>query len=276
MEQQKQTLITNDPEKTLVSPRFIEEAISRPRAVAHPGESEAATPPQHHLRQAAKELTLSRLALALVLVSMLASGVIGALATVLYYRHAVSGPPAAAPEENVSENDARGDVDMTQQRTAPVDEADKRPLIKSVSDQEEAQGEEEVDRPQEDEHQRSSLRDALNEWIATTNARDINRQREFYMPKVDAFYRSRNVSREAVLADKGRAFGNADLIDVRAGQPEITINPDGRTATMRFRKHYAVRSGQHNRRGEVLQELRWRRTGKDWKIMSERDVKVIQ
>jgi hypothetical protein len=25
-----------------------------------------------------------------------------------------------------------------------------------------------------------------------------------------------------------------------------------------------------------LQELRWRRTGKDWKIMSERDVKVIQ
>lgn len=277
MEQQKQTLITDDPEKTLVSPRFDEDAISHPRAAAHLGESGAAPtpPPPQRLRQAANELTSSCLALALVLISMLASGLIGALSTMLYYRHAVSEPPAAV-QEDISENDARGDEGTTQQRTAPVAEADKRPLIESGGDQGEAQGEEEVDRTQEGEHQRSSLRNALDGWIATTNARDINRQKEFYMPKVDAFYRSRNVSRDAVLADKGRAFDNADLIDVRAGLPEIIINPDGRTATMRFRKQYAVRNGQQNRRGEVLQELRWRRTGKGWKIISERDVKVIQ
>ena len=116
----------------------------------------------------------------------------------------------------------------------------------------------------------------MAEWVAATNARDIGKQVSFYAPRVDAYYRVKNVSREFVRADKSRVFQKADLIDVRAGAPEIKINPDGRTATMRFHKQYVIQGGGQDRRGEVVQELRWRLTEGGWRITSERDVQVIR
>ena len=285
MEQEKQTATAGDTEKTLVSPRFDEEAISHARPAVLIDEADSLRqPPPSHLRQAASELTSSRLALVLVLISMLASGVIGALVAVIYQRNAAPDSPVAiinktndAPVDSaqtardVTDEDALGEG-VTRQRTAPVTETNTGTPVEPVGAEEASQAS-----AQELEDQRTFLRAALDEWIATTNARDLNRQKEFYMPKVSAFYRARNVSRDEVLADKGRAFENADLLDVRAlGQPDINIHPNGRMATMRFRKQYAVRNGQQDRRGEVVQELRWRRTGTGWKIVSERDVKVIQ
>ena len=47
---------------------------------------------------------------------------------------------------------------------------------------------------------------------------------------------------------------------------------------MRFRKRYQIGGspGSSARTGEVLQELRWRRTPGGWKIVGERDVRVLQ
>jgi hypothetical protein len=39
---------------------------------------------------------------------------------------------------------------------------------------------------------------------------------------------------------------------------------------------YVVEGGGQNRRGEVIQELRWQLTPQGWKIFSERDVRVIR
>jgi ketosteroid isomerase-like protein len=127
----------------------------------------------------------------------------------------------------------------------------------------------------EDGDARAALHGALNEWLAATNARDIQRQLDFYPQTVNAFYLKRNVPREAVRAEKSRVFGSADLIDIRAGSPSIRLSPDGRSATMRYRKKYAIEGGGEDRRGEVVQELRWRRTDDGWKIVSERDMRVI-
>ncbi len=121
----------------------------------------------------------------------------------------------------------------------------------------------------------AELRGALDEWIAATNARDIGRQMDFYGETVGAFYLTRNVPREAVRAEKTRVFGSADAIDIRAGRPAVRLSRDGQTATMRFRKKYSIAGGGNDRRGEVVQELRWRRTKDGWKIVSERDLRVI-
>ena len=120
------------------------------------------------------------------------------------------------------------------------------------------------------------LRKALNEWIAATNSRDINKQMSFYPPTVKAFYLTRNVSRTAVRDEKARVFENADLIDVRTREPETFFIDGGRTAVMRFRKEYNIRNGRQSRSGEVIQELRWQRTRDGWKIISERDIKVLR
>lgn len=122
------------------------------------------------------------------------------------------------------------------------------------------------------------LRDALTEWIAATNARDIERQMSFYPATVKAFYLTRNVSRAFVRAEKARVFSRATRIDVRVAAPEIIFVNDGNTAIMRFDKRYVIEGGasEQNRRGEVIQELRWQKSGAGWKIFSERDVKVIR
>jgi ketosteroid isomerase-like protein len=120
------------------------------------------------------------------------------------------------------------------------------------------------------------LRRALDDWIAATNARDIERQMSYYPPVMRAFYLTRNAPRAAVRAEKERVFLQARTIDVRAAAPELIIQEQGRAAVMRFRKSYRIEGGGRNRSGEVVQELRWQLTPQGWKIFSERDVRVIR
>lgn len=123
----------------------------------------------------------------------------------------------------------------------------------------------------------AALRSALRQWVAATNARDVGRQMNFYNQNIDAFYLRRNASRDDVRAEKTRVFSRAGVVDIRAGEPDIEVSPDGRTATMRFRKKYVIGGGSgEGRRGEVVQELRWQRTPSGWKITGERDLRVIQ
>jgi ketosteroid isomerase-like protein len=121
----------------------------------------------------------------------------------------------------------------------------------------------------------SELRDALGGWIDATNARDIDRQMNFYDAKLDAFYLARDASREAVREEKARVFSRASTVEVRADEPRIDLSADGQTATMRFRKQFNIEGGGGDKRGAVLQELRWRRTNAGWKITSERDLRVV-
>ncbi|HWS55454.1 MAG TPA: hypothetical protein VN228_15055, partial [Pyrinomonadaceae bacterium] len=45
-----------------------------------------------------------------------------------------------------------------------------------------------------------ALTDALDEWVRATNAQDLARQMDFYMPRLEAFYLARNVTRDFVRA----------------------------------------------------------------------------
>ena len=119
------------------------------------------------------------------------------------------------------------------------------------------------------------LRGALSGWIEATNARDLDRQMSFYDARVSTFYLSRDATRAAVRAEKSAAFSRASKVDVRADAPQISLSRDGSTATMRFRKQFAIEGGGADRRGAVLQELRWRRTPRGWKIVGERDLRVV-
>ena len=122
---------------------------------------------------------------------------------------------------------------------------------------------------------RQELRSLLDGWIAATNARDVERQMAFYAPTLDAFYLKRNASRQSVRAEKARLLSQLTSADVRASEPEINISGDGRTATMRFQKSWDFKGAQPSS-GEVVQELRWVKTDDGWKIISERDVRVIR
>lgn len=122
----------------------------------------------------------------------------------------------------------------------------------------------------------AELRAAFDEWIAATNARDIEKLMGFYDSEIDTFYLTHAASRESVRAEKIRLFSRSDVLNVRADAPEITLSGDRSTAAMRFRKQYLMKRNGREREGEVLQQLRWRRTAEGWKITGERDAQVIR
>ncbi|MBA3805352.1 MAG: hypothetical protein H0X14_06525 [Acidobacteria bacterium] len=122
----------------------------------------------------------------------------------------------------------------------------------------------------------SALRVDLERWVEATNEKDIRKQMDFYMPKLLAYYLTRNVPSDFVREEKTRVFARATAINISAEEPEIVFLERGSAAVMRFRKRYQIEGGLPSRRGEVIQELRWRKTGGGWKIYSERDISVIR
>jgi ketosteroid isomerase-like protein len=122
----------------------------------------------------------------------------------------------------------------------------------------------------------SDLRTALNDWIDATNRRDIASQMRFYMPVLRAYYLTRNTRQSAVRAEKDRVFSGARSVDIRAAEPEIVFQEGGRTAIMRFIKEYRIAGRSGTKSGSVVQELRWQRSGDEWRIFSERDIRVIR
>jgi ketosteroid isomerase-like protein len=121
-----------------------------------------------------------------------------------------------------------------------------------------------------------ALRDELGRWVEATNGKDIPGQMDFYAPRLRAYYLSRDTPRDFVRADKSRVFARATAVNISAEEPEIVFLEGGSAAVMRFRKRYEVRGGPQSGRGEVIQELRWRKTDQGWKIYSERDIRVIR
>jgi hypothetical protein len=119
------------------------------------------------------------------------------------------------------------------------------------------------------------VRKALDAWVASTNSRNLSEQMRSYMPRLSVFYQQRNVSRDLVRREKSALFAlGPATIQVRG--PEITVTKDRRAATTRFRKDYDVGGTRGRRRGSVLQELKWVHSDQGWKIVSERDEKVLE
>ncbi len=119
------------------------------------------------------------------------------------------------------------------------------------------------------------IREALDSWLAATNNRDISGQMSFYPPLLERYYRTRNVSRQQVEAEKRQLFESADSIQMNIGALQINVRPGGRNATTRFHKRYTIEGRNSRRSGEVVQELDWTLTPDGWKITGERDVRVI-
>lgn len=256
--------VVNDPERTAVVPRFDEKSVRRARPAVPLGRARAAVARR-----------TNPLVVLVLLVGLLgvAAGAVGTY----FYQKRRPEPRAAATPEDASRAAT----------TAPASTADGEELFKPTAEdlpdvsppdpqeaprgeQASAEGPAAGARPAGGEEE--ALHAALGSWIDATNARDIGRQMEFYDARLDAYYLSRGTPAAAVRAEKVRVFNRARSVEVRAGAPAVRFSPDGRTATMRFRKSYQIDGA----RGEVVQELRWRRAPDGWKIVSERDVRVIK
>ncbi len=265
--------VPDDPERTVAAPHFLDQEVVVNAQPAVP----------------LSEINRKRTWPTPIIVAALLFGLaVGAFGSMLFMRQRSDSrqPPAStqtAPQQPVQTQEVvPASIPLeTQEQTAQPDVQQQKRAVDSAQAQGNTQEEvREIAKPEvavaPNNEDWAALRGALGEWVAATNARDINKQMSFYNPTVNAFYLSRNTSREEVRAEKARVFQNARSIDIRAAEPQIRVSPDGTSATMRFRKSYAIEGGGQDRRGAVVQELRWKRVGNQWRIVSERDLKVLE
>jgi ketosteroid isomerase-like protein len=261
-----------DPERTLTTPSFDDNSIHAARAAVPLASADA---------RARRTWSLPLVALA-VLAGVIGGGV-GILAINLYQKRAATQTTQANTRNvDAQNNSARANTDAPSNSTAaPVapitSDATSAPKESQAATEENGAGGVNAGQASRGAggEKVSELRAALGGWIDATNARDIDRQMNFYDAKLDAFYLAREASRDAVREEKARVFSRASTVEVRADEPQIDLGADGQTATMRFRKQFNIEGGGGDKHGAVLQELRWRRTPAGWKITSERDLRVV-
>lgn len=122
----------------------------------------------------------------------------------------------------------------------------------------------------------AELRTSFDNWLVTDSAGDGETKSDLYAPQLERYYRKYNASPEEVEAEKQRRGRRGKLTDVQISEPEVKLARDGKTATMTFRKDYNLERGNRSTRGAVQQELKWRKTADGWRIVSERNLRVLQ
>jgi hypothetical protein len=274
----------DDPEKTLVTPRFDDEAIRQAK-------------PAIPLSQIVAARVNPKVLIVAVLVAGLIGSLIGSVLAVRYFNQRAESKPGVAESAQTSEthdrppateenapatpananlshpstNKPQENPSPDKEKSAPVPETAQAPSRESMNKDAADQPPDGVDR----ETNSQELNQAFRTWLKANQDGDVDSQMGYYHSKVNAFYRKRGVSPEAVRAEKSRVLGRANAIRIEASEPDVQISPDGQQATIRYRKRYKIEGEEVNREGEVLQELRWKRVKSKWRIVSERDVKVL-
>jgi ketosteroid isomerase-like protein len=115
----------------------------------------------------------------------------------------------------------------------------------------------------------------VERWRSSLERRDLETHVNTYAPRVDRFFRQRRVSREAVQREKVRMlerYPHINKYEIHDVKLE-SMNKD--RAVVTFRKDWDT-SGDGSRRfaGSERQRLTLRRTGGEWKIVSEEELKV--
>jgi ketosteroid isomerase-like protein len=118
----------------------------------------------------------------------------------------------------------------------------------------------------------SELRALLAGWIAAHDAQDVGGMMGFYAPRLRNFYGA-SASAGTVRRAKQERIGRARRVDMSASGVTVRLSPGGDTATMTYRKRYAIEGGTRSANGTLRSVLVWRRVaGNGWRIVSEYDL----
>lgn len=127
--------------------------------------------------------------------------------------------------------------------------------------------------PQSAEAVADQVEAAIDDWKNATENLDIGGQMNQYAETVD-YYRSGRVDRRAVRADKDRAFGIYERVNINISNLKITPGESGENATALFDKEWDFEGAAAASSGKVQQQLTLSKIGGRWLITGERDLRV--
>jgi len=169
----------------------------------------------------------------------------------------------AAPVTNGASNNADG-------RPTPVDQSPAAPPSDSGGTRSRV-----ADPSAADGSAQSQVEDLVRKWAGAFQRRDMNEEMKYYAPRLRRFFQASNVpvsfvekTKVAALKDAGqiRAYDLSNL--------ETRLDSPG-AATVTFDKTWDF-AGRLRHTGKVRGELKLEKYGNDWRIVSERDLKVYR
>lgn len=119
----------------------------------------------------------------------------------------------------------------------------------------------------------AAVRSALNGWLASFRAGDLDGYMAHYAGLLESYYLSRNVSRERVRADKARAFAKYSTMNVWLSNIRVQVDPSGQRATATFEKSYSFSGpGVNTFEGSGPNRFTFSKIAGEWLIVGEEDL----
>jgi hypothetical protein len=119
----------------------------------------------------------------------------------------------------------------------------------------------------------AGINELLTRWRDTVAKGDLEGQTQLYAPKLDRFFRQRNVSHAQVRKVKSQMMSLYPTVN-RYDISDVKVESNnGKEAVVSFRKEWEMK-GQKPFSGAERQRLKLRRIGGEWKIVSEEETKV--
>jgi len=119
----------------------------------------------------------------------------------------------------------------------------------------------------------ASIDGLLDRWRNTVVRGDVKAQAILYAPKMEQFFRRRNVTRDVVLREKARMkelYPNVSRYDITDVQVE---SHKENVAVVSFRKEWDMH-GERRFSGSDRQRFKLRKIAGDWKIVGEEEMVV--
>jgi ketosteroid isomerase-like protein len=117
------------------------------------------------------------------------------------------------------------------------------------------------------------VRAALNGWLNSFRAHDLDAYMARYAGELDAYYRARSVGVERVRNDKARAFAKYSTIEVWLSNVQVQVDSSGTRAVATFNKSWRFSGpGVDTYEGSGLNRFTFTKMGGQWLITGEEDV----
>jgi hypothetical protein len=121
---------------------------------------------------------------------------------------------------------------------------------------------------------KKDVEQTIIDWKTASEDFDLDGNVSNYADTVD-YYTGGKVSKSKIKQDKQKAYSTYDTININISEIKITPDPSGEKATAVFNKEWDFATLDKKNRGEVTQQIIFSKVGGKWKIISEKDLKVL-
>ncbi len=260
-----------DEQETVLRPGVPEAVTVDIKSARETGSS---MPPSYKTEERPSQGSRTVIAILLtVLVMLVVFGIIGLSAYLYVNREKRTASATNINSESANGIESRAESDSTNQNSATKPAATIDAVTKPTAPPATQTPETSPTETPDPTKIKKEVSDRIYGWVSLAEARNLGPYMDFYGDRID-YYRKRGASRAFVRNDKSKAFSKYSTIRIRISSLSVSPSNDGQTAEAVFDKEWLFADADTRQTGKVRSRVVFRNIAGNWKIVSERDLKV--